>query len=344
MDIKSTCLGKKETEIIVFLAENMRHALRRGNVHVVKTILRSCDAFVLFREFKKRFCEPIVLNTIDLWCDGSNDVSPESMESILGELVNAGADMNEVHTCGLINPIIKAITERNLTLCKILLRLGAEPAHTPDTQLNYASPLSEAVWEGPEYVALLLQYTQKLTARDEFRGMCSALVRTVANTNFETLNLFMNWYENSEQEFPWVEAFDWCISCCKSSMAIGILQRPGVTLTDNHNRESLDTAASRGSSDVMLVLIEHQPEVLQSEWLVNNNIPCGLRSRMHQDFVAWLRDVRSQPLSLQLICRLNILRQLRSRTKHYIEELPLPKLLKEYLKEAEVFATFSSQQ
>ena len=135
-----------------------------------------------------------------------------------------------------------------------------------------------------------------------------------------------------------------CFQYRLEESAMTILQRHVLNFSAHQIITYFHASACRGFVNVMLLLMEQQPRVLQSgSWLVNNNIPLALQSEKHQDFLAWLRDISSQPLSLQLICRLNILRQLRSRSEHSIEKLPLPTLLKHYLKEENVFATFPSR-
>jgi hypothetical protein len=352
MDTGSTCLGNNmclwfeldgTTGNIRLHARNIRKALVEGNVHVVKTMLSSCDAPKLFCAIHRYFHCPIMLYAARAWCNPDTAVSPESMQAILEALEKAGAAINESDNTGFLNPIKTAVTDRNLPLCKILLRLGAEPAHTPDRESKFQSALTDAVFEGPEYVALLLQYTTKITARDEFLdGQFSALWRTVRQAH-ESLHLFMDWYEESEQQFPLEEALTMCFQRRLEESAMTIVQRHVLKLSAHHIITYFHSAASGGLVNVMLFLIEQQPEVLQSGWLVNNDIPSALQFEEHQDFVAWLRDVSSHPLPLQLICRLNILRQLRSRPEHSIGELPLPSLLKDFLKEEKVFATFPSR-
>ena len=81
----------------------------------------------------------------------------------------------------------------------------------------------------------------------------------------------------------------------------------------------------------MRLLLEQHPQVLQSDWLVHNNIRHALQEEQHSDFVAWLKDIRSQPLQLQLTCRNTIFHQLRPRPEEKIEQLPLPNKMKDYL-------------
>jgi hypothetical protein len=336
--------GKEETAEIETQIANIRDALTQRNVAVMKETLSRCDASEAIRAFQITCERPIVQFATYIWCCDIDSLGLrlKAMQAILEELVKAGANINEADSNGVTNAISTAVWLGNLPLCNILLRLGAEPAHTPGDKLQY-SPLSTAVFAGPEYVALLLQYTKTLTPRDEFSKPSSALCCTLLYRHDDTLKLFMNWYEDSEQQFPTEEALALCFKHGYENSSLAILQRTALNLSENHCRQYFQSAASGGLLNVMIFLIELQPEVLQSEWLVNDNIPPALRSTKHQDFVAWLRDVRSQPLPLQLICRLNILRQLRSKPEDSIEELQLPKLLKDYLKEAEVFATFPSQ-
>ena len=91
-------------------------------------------------------------------------------------------------------------------------------------------------------------------------------------------------------------------------------------------------AAYCGIAKVMRLLIMYDPQVLQEEWLVQGNIPDGLRKR--GQFVLWLKNAeqryRKNPPSLKQLSKTSILRHQGLFWK--CASLPLPKQLKRYLK------------
>ena len=250
---------------------------------------------------------------------------------ILQELVKAGADINE--SGGMspnLNALMLAILMQNLKLCKFLVSLGADVNHLyranqqcdPKAFFLHETHLSRAVVSGPEFVTFLLQNGAQLTDCDDKICTWSALHNALIISKPDVLIIFMDLYEKSKRSFSWNKAITMAMKYAYQDNITAILHR------EYHLNESLDPvfgyfhlAASNGLTSVMHLLLEQQPQALQADWLINNNIPQALQEEKHRDFLTWLKDIRSQPLQLQLICRNTILRQLRPGPEEKIDQL-----------------------
>ena len=91
-------------------------------------------------------------------------------------------------------------------------------------------------------------------------------------------------------------------------------------------------AAKCGLTSLMSLLVETNPHCLQSEWLISQKVPPGLTQ--NTDLISLLVESRKQPPNLTQLCKSVILAQLDAYylRQGMIDELPLPKLLKTFLK------------
>ena len=106
--------------------------------------------------------------------------------------------------------------------------------------------------------------------------------------------------------------------------------------THFHSYQSCFHMMAANSLKLMLLLIHQDPRVLQESWLIDNEkIPILLKHQ--QNLVTWLREIRAQPLSLQLACKYVIRTSIRPNVESKIHTLPLPNVLKTYLTDAQDF-------
>ena len=332
---------ENRTQQLKSQVEELGNAVWSGNLQKVKSLVRNCNASELFATYKRTQTSIIHLALFPRVYGKS--VSHSTRQNILEELVRAGADVNESDRRGAQHriPLMLAILVQDLKLCKLLVTLGADVNFLnhinqqcdPTTFYNHRTPLSDAVISGPEFVAFLLENNAQLTDCDDKICTGSTLYNALSKHKPDVILMLMDWYEKSKRCFPWNEAIIVAMKYRHQDHVTAILHR------EYHLHESPDpvfayfhTAASNGLTNGMRLLLEQQPQVLQADWLVNNNLPQALQEEQHRDFVAWLIDIRSQTLQLQLMCRNTILRQLRPRPEEKIDQLPLPNKMKEYLK------------
>ena len=83
---------------------------------------------------------------------------------------------------------------------------------------------------------------------------------------------------------------------------------------------------------VMRLLIQQEPQIVHEAWMLEIAVHDALDSIIDEDFLAWFKSLQSQPFSLQLISRIQILRQLGPQPVALIDQLPLPKILKDFVK------------
>jgi hypothetical protein len=295
----------------------------------VKELVSSCDVSQLFKTYKLYY-SPVIFSAIKLF--GTNEsTTSDTLHAILEELVNAGADVNESNVEGFyFNPLLYALNDHNLPLCKCLARLGAAIRFEAEAPFIF----SQAVETGPEYVAFFLEQGVHSTDEQFCVDLDIAVGMACIGGSMDVLELFMDWYDANGRIFPWYPALKEIFLCGFEDSAIALSQR--AFLTKFQHEECFFLAAAGGSEKLKRLMIEQRPKLLQSEWLVNEEIPDVLQSDENREFLTWLMNTRSQPLQLQVICRLNILRQLGRRPQALIDTLPLPNKLKEYLKLPEV--------
>ena len=97
-------------------------------------------------------------------------------------------------------------------------------------------------------------------------------------------------------------------------------------------------AADNGLVELMGLLAELNPLMLQEEWLVEESIPKTLRRRKSK-FLYWLLEYRKEPSSLVKLCKSTICAHLGDYYISKVHELPLPKPLKSFL--ASIWSPYS---
>jgi hypothetical protein len=150
--------------------------------------------------------------------------------------------------------------------------------------------------------------------------------------------LFVDWYEKFDLQFPWEQTLEMAFTEPWEVSIVTLLRRGYDCSHGESSREEeyFKRAAAMDFLQVMFLLIQQHPQMIHKAWMLKGEIPELLSSTKHQDFLAWLHNMQSQPLSLKLFCREEIRRHLGHKPKSGIDQLPLPNLLKGYLKKEEV--------
>jgi hypothetical protein len=258
------------------------------------------------------------------------DEEVDKMLAILKELVQSGgADVNEPNFGH--PPIWRALMGRHLPIVKYLIEAGAD--------VNFAvrrpvrpdlTTLAKATYAGPEFVSYLFQHNARLLDQDHQVLEQSALFR--ACENIVTLDTFIEWYKLNAIPFPWLAAMRKMLTLPQEAPSIAVYLRASHQMNKSQTFHYFLLAARRARTYLMRTMIEKTPELLQSDWLVKNEIPRYLANNTHcTSFLAWLKDIRTQPLALKFICKLEIVRALGPTPESHMESLPLPNQLKKYL-------------
>lgn len=151
-----------------------------------------------------------------------------------------------------------------------------------------------------------------------------------------TLQLFLAHLKNEEKRnkaqnlIAWdtliSSAFDYKAENC----LLALLSQAFHPVQQSRYSSFFYRAASQGLVNVMNVVMESNPYVLQDDWLVQSHIPNALRK--HGEYVNFLLNCRRNPSTLLQLCRYTILAKLDSHVETTVDELPLPDTLKNCLR------------
>jgi hypothetical protein len=334
-------------------AEQLHRALRDANIDKVRQIVRGCNSGALFAAYEEEYDKPVMYDAVDILAtyriyqiDRALDVKL----SILEELVAAGADVNGWKISDS-STLERAMLTSNLPIFKLLIKLGADvnavltdcrPGGFDRTMLRVAVDMFN-MYASPACLEYLLAHNAQPTSEDDELVSESALHEAFISAfvrEMRFLERFMDWYQANNRPFPWFSALK---RTCEFYMLVDFdSSEPNdvarvlwgrAVLSQTQIQELFLVAANSGFTYFMRMMINQHPGLLQSDWLVKDDIPEELKSKEHAGFLRWLKDVRSQPLQLEHICKLEILRALGPSPESRIASLPLPTALKNYLLE-----------
>ena len=163
----------------------------------------------------------------------------------------------------------------------------------------------------------------------------STLIAAIHRKGFAVFELFLDYYNKRSLQVPLEMLFNTALEQDSEECAIIVLHQGYYPMQEPHVSKSgiscFQKAAGCGFVKVMSMLLDLNPQFMQEEWLVQNDIPVGLAQ--HSPFVFWLVEYRKTTASLQKLCKSVILSQLNIYYIPKIDELPLPNALKKFLKE-----------
>ena len=273
-------------------------------------------------------------------------VTDEEITSIAEEFLRAGADANANYTfywhTGTL--LMHAVQMLNISLCQILLQYGADVnaqlhnsrMFSPTSAICFAAQQNEC-----DIAALLIDNGACLTDRHNVWAN-TPLYHSLLHEKPQMLEFFLNEYDVAYEPVPWQRAVRMALHGNSVECAFIIIQREYHLWQDRSSgtyfypyQLCFHMTAAR-SLMLMLLLLQQDPRVLQESWLIDNEkIPILLKHQ--ENLVAWLRETRAQPLSLQLACKHVILTSVRSNVESKMHTLPLPNVLKTYLTDAQDF-------
>ena len=151
------------------------------------------------------------------------------------------------------------------------------------------------------------------------------------------LEMFLEHCDKINLRLPLAELFDVSLVNMSEDCAITVLQQgyypkrktPSISIRACFP-DCFRYATLLGYTNLMRLLIEINPHFLQSKWLISQKVPLGQTT----DLISLLVESRKQPSSLTQLCKSVILDQLDTYylRQGRIDELPLPKVLKTFLK------------
>ena len=235
-------------------------------------------------------------------------------------------------------PLIKATIKGNVDICRLLLHHGADvyvPAVLPgegQTALFYA------VCQRNEDIAnLLLQHGPDLGTASYDEDANNSPVHQVIFWSQDEMFRLLRHCKSTDDWMGLELLFNAALQYNKEKYVVEIMRRGFYTAKELKSRMFRNctpfyTAAYCGMVKVMRFLIMYDPQVLQEEWLVQGNIPNGLRKRGR--FVLWLKNAeqryRKNPPSLKQLSKTSIVRHQGLFWK--VASLPLPKATEEVSK------------
>ena len=320
----------------------LHSAVKEGDLAALIKVLRRYDTLELFQAYKEVYQTPILHLAIQPACYfGYDYMAYGILQTVLGALINAGADVNEPFgTITVTTPITEAIKNGDLDTVKLLVQFGADIKCSQRRKSSFfdkrrhASPLALAtMYGGPDMVSYLLEqgvHPQKL---DDKAGRMSSLARAVTRPAVGVLKVFMDWYRANNRDFPWLKLIHVAFMTETEDAVVAILKR-GYHLfceDDTCFKEIFVGSLSAKFINVLRLLIQQQPQHAHKTWMRQIIEAENLISINQSDFLAWFHNLRSQPFSLQIICKTEILRVLGSRQEEVIKQLPLPAAINDFL-------------
>ena len=271
----------------------------------------------------------------------------DCQSGIVEQLLCAGASANFYSSAAESTPLMIVAATGNATLCKILLRYGAEV----NLGLGGFTALCSAAKYGHgEVVALLLEYGAQLFSlsiplnNSKTLGN-SPLGKCVKHRRVHILEQFIEYADKINICLPLAALFQLSLNSGSERCAI-LLLRQGYYPTLGSSRASeLEScpegtlsyiescfymAACRYYCHLIRLMVEINPCLLQEEWLLKQELPV----RPGDDFFSWLLESGKQLPALTKLCRSAILSQMGCcyLRQGKIDSLPLPNSLKAFLK------------
>ena len=264
--------------------------------------------------------------------------------SLIEQLLLAGADVNFPNVWGE-TPLMLAAMLGNTRLSELLLKQGANvnARNHGDTYDNGMSVLCYSIKFPCEIqlVALLLEHGAQIYDPPKelpnpyypvYEIECPSVCTAIGSKSPCILKMFLDHSDKINVRLPLAGLFSYCLSHKSEECAIMILQQGYYPHPENVTSFFKWAAKSGLPTNLMSLLVEVNPHCLQNEWLISQKCPPGLAQ--NTDLISLLVESRRQPPSLTQRCKSVILSQLDT---YYlrdgmIDELPLPKLLKAFLK------------
>ena len=254
---------------------------------------------------------------------------------IAGQLLRAGATVDYPDEHGF-TPLMAAAYCHNIDLCKLFLSYGADVNATSELSITRTALHAAVISSSYKIATLLLKHGARCLDSEESSNATNKVSVIDCAMHFGNVNLLELFLDNVLQQgytAPLESSFNKALELQDEDCAITILRKgyyPLQQFAQSPSTTLFQSATSKGFFQLVKLLIELDPLVLQEEWLVEKNLA---RKRMQKtDFTYQLCLRRTQPPRLKGLCRSRILVQLAPCYSLKIKELPLPKPLQTFLR------------
>lgn len=270
-----------------------------------------------------------------LWCVVHRGGASPYQFNLVEQLLHAGADANFCHKLNEITVFMEAAIRRNMKICQLCLRYGAN-IHLCERIMKW-SPIHLAAYCGHTHIVALLLHGAEIPNPSDpsLAKQRSPIAVAICAGHSAVVQFLLAWCEITDMRIQLDFYFSLSVQEGPEESAIVVLRQGYYPVQETQNVETscFKMAADRGFVKLISLLVVLNPHLLQESWLIQTHLPKKLTD--YVEFVDWLTDYRKQPPCLEKLCKSVILSHIGLYYKHKIRELPLPKTLKIYLKALE---------
>ena len=271
-------------------------------------------------------------------------------------LLKAGADANRTIRNATAqheySPLLEAIYTGRLDICERLVYHGSDVNKVFGQEGFHYSALTQAVQSGN---LPIIQYLVENCNADIFVGHGKVLIHVTDNDRIDILDYLLRQAFKQLDDTWWygsilsavLEDFNYSPSLMIALLRWGIYTIPEKTghqtfVYTIRKQSIFSKAAGLPCLNTINILTTLYPQCLQETWLIKKTHiyrGCQLYSQNKDvhEVMTRLKEERKYPARLTDLCRTVILKQLKYNPFPKIEQLPLPKKLKEFVQCKEVF-------
>ena len=235
-------------------------------------------------------------------------------------------------------PLTLAIRMCNADIVRMLLQAGADPnvklithygrkvdLDKVESALNFAVRLGHV-----ETVQLLSNYGAEITLNGCPYAAIYAAITKAHSVILDSLFAHKLKYNQIYDNVRWANCMIVVAISRESESCLAVLLRRGIYRYRANEASPCSRAACGGKISMVKLLMAFNPWSLQEDWLVKGAALPTL-TKCNKDFAAGLIADRKQPPRLDILCRFNIIQQLGYNFLQKAEELPLPRVLLEFV-------------
>ena len=269
-------------------------------------------------------------------------------EELVIDLIKAGADVNPYNLIqqNIIDysPLMEAVSQDNMGKCAILLQNGSDvnAVSSPNTNSKTALIITAQSHKSnyPAIAALMLEHGAIHPISKCGRSLPMYLA--LSHNKATLVDLFMkHGYKLRKYpcpQNPSVFRDELCdgIEADSEDCCVTLLQW-GFNVKVN-DYPYFRSAVGQGMTRLVGMLIQLNPQFLQENWLIDNDLPSGTWDNNANELLDGLTKHRKQPKALRQLCKAAVLQNLISRSKHETVSAEinnwktLPEVIKEFLK------------
>jgi hypothetical protein len=247
----------------------------------------------------------------------SIDEAGETTTMLIKELVNCNADISEIVDEDTM--MCWALDRKLHCLRDILLRFGADINVSEGPTTLPIALKGHDLHGSVASLAFLYKNGLRVTQKQygEFQKLATS---SLQRRDFMRMVLLVHIAtETSRLDCPWFPSLIHCsLTSVKTPESASLMEALAITFVRLVHKGHVTfrgastklaallfkRAANLGWEQLMCALIQWRPHLLQARWIRENKIPQELAKKA--DFVQWMLAYRTQPLSLQQLCKLAI--------------------------------------